>query len=181
MVRHPSVLLLAAVLLAGCGETAKLPFEAGTGPTPELPPPNKTLFPTVHIAPAVGWTDTRGPAALPGFKVTALARNLDHPRWVHVLPNGDVLVAESNKPPKPEGARDGGGGIFDRIKNMVQGFIMKRAGAGVPSANRITLLRDADGDGIAELRTVFAQNLASPFGMALVGNELFIANADALV
>ena len=182
MVRHPSVLLLlAAVLLAGCGETARLPFEAGTGPTPELPPPNKTLFPTVHIAPAMGWTDTQGPVALPGFKVTALARNLDHPRWVYVLPNGDVLVAESNKPPKPEGARDGGGGVFDRIKSMVQGFIMKRAGAGVPSANRITLLRDADGDGIAEVRTVFAQNLTSPFGMALVGNELFIANADALV
>ncbi|MDM0042399.1 sorbosone dehydrogenase family protein [Variovorax sp. J22G21] len=181
MVRNPSVLLLAAVLLAGCGETARLPFEAGTGPKPELPPPNKTLFPTVNIAPAMGWTDTQGPAALPGFKVTALARNLDHPRWVYVLPNGDVLVAESNKPPKPEGARDGGGGIFDRIKGMVQGFIMKRAGAGVPSANRITLLRDADGDGVAEVRTVFAQSLTSPFGMALVGNELFIANADALV
>ena len=182
MPRVPSsLLLIAALALTACGETARLPFEAGTGPKPELPPPNKTLFPTVNIAPATGWTDTQGPTALPGFKVTALARNLDHPRWVYTLPNGDVLVAESNKPPKPEGARDGGGGIFDQIKAKVQDLVMKRAGAGVPSANRITLLRDADGDGVAEVRTVFAQNLMSPFGMALVGNELFIANADALV
>ncbi|MET0209849.1 MAG: sorbosone dehydrogenase family protein [Burkholderiaceae bacterium] len=173
--------LAAALALAGCGETARLPFEAGTGPKPELPPPNKTLFPTVNIAPATGWTDTQGPTAQPGFKVTALARNLDHPRWVYTLPNGDVLVAESNKPPKPEGSHDGGGGIFDRIKSMAQGFIMKRAGAQVPSANRITLLRDADGDGTAEVRTVFAEGLTSPYGMALVGNELFVANADALV
>ncbi|PZQ54465.1 MAG: sorbosone dehydrogenase, partial [Variovorax paradoxus] len=87
----------AGLLLAGCGETARLPFEAGTGPNPQLPPPNKTLIPTVHIAKAVGWTDTAGPMAPPGFKVTALARGLDHPRWVYTLPNGDVLVAESNK------------------------------------------------------------------------------------
>ena len=172
---------LAALVLAACGETAKLPFEAGVGPTPQLPAPNKTLMPTVKISEATGWTDTAGPTAAAGFKVSALARNLDHPRWVYTLPNGDVLVAESNKPPKPEGSTDGGSGLIAKARQMVMGAVMKRAGAGVPSANRITLLRDADGDGVAEVRTVFAQNLMSPFGMALVGNELFIANANALV
>ncbi|VWX58363.1 L-sorbosone dehydrogenase [Burkholderiales bacterium 8X] len=173
--------LAAGLLLAGCGETSKLPAEAGIGSAPQLPAPNKTLIPTVKIAPAVGWGDTAGPVAPSGFTVTALARGLDHPRWVHVLPNGDVLVVESNKPPKPEGSKDGGDGIVAAIKQKVMGMVMKRAGAGVPSPNRITLLRDADGDGKAEVRQVFMQNLMSPFGVALVGNELFIANADALV
>ena len=174
-----AALLAAVMLLAACGETAKLPPEAGIGPTPQLPAPNKTLIPTVNIAPATGWTDTAGPSVPSGFTVTALARGLDHPRWVYPLPNGDVLVVESNKPPKPEGAN--GGGLMDMIRGAVMGQIMKRAGAQVPSANRITLLRDADGDGAAEVRQVFMQNLVSPFGVALVGNELLIANADALV
>ncbi|MDM0078206.1 sorbosone dehydrogenase family protein [Variovorax sp. J2P1-59] len=173
--------LTAAVLLSACGETARLPPEAGIGPTPQLPTPHKTMIPTVNIAPAVGWTDTAGPTAPEGFAVTALARGLDHPRWVYVLPNGDVLVVESNKPPKPAGAHDGGDGLVARARSMVMGSVMKRAGAGVPSPNRITLLRDADGDGVAEVRQVFMQNLNSPFGVVLVGNELFIANADALV
>ena len=173
------LLAAAALLLAGCGETAKLPFEAGVGPTPQLPPPNQTLVPTVKLAAAAGWTDNAGPVALPGFTVTALARGLAHPRWVHVLPNGDVLVAESNKPAAPEPT--GGQGVMQRVRGWVQGMVMGRAGAGVPSADRITLLRDADGDGSAELRQVFASGLRSPFGMALVGNELFIANADAVV
>ncbi|OUM00966.1 PQQ-dependent sugar dehydrogenase [Variovorax sp. JS1663] len=169
---------IAALLQAGCGETAKLPHEAGVGPTPQLPAPNKTLMPTVHIAPAVGWADAAGPTAPPGFTVTALARGLDHPRWVHTLPNGDVLVVESNKPPKPESSDDG---MLKKIRSKIMGMVQKRAGAMAPSANRITLLRDADGDGVAEVRQVFLQNLMSPFGVALVGNELFIANADALV
>ena len=175
------VSLTAALLLAGCGETARLPPEAGIGPTPQLPAPNKTLIPTVNIAPAVGWTDTAGPSAPEGFTVTALARGLDHPRWVYVLPNGDVLVVESNKPPKPGGAKDGDDGLYARARSVVMGAVMKRAGAQVPSPNRITLLRDADGDGVAEVRQLFMQNLSSPFGVVLVGNELFIANADALV
>ncbi|WP_295376720.1 sorbosone dehydrogenase family protein [uncultured Pseudacidovorax sp.] len=180
MMRTATLTLAAAAVLAlaGCGDTAKLPFEAGTGPNPQLPAPNKTLLPTMKVAPATGWQDTAAPTPLPGFKVTALARGLDHPRWVYTLPNGDVLVAESDRPhnadPKP-------GGFFDKIKEKITGLVMKRAGSGVPSADRITLLRDADGDGVAETRTVFASGLTSPFGMALVGNELFVANADALV
>ncbi len=164
---------IAALLLVGCGETATLLVASGTGPSPQLPAPNKTLIPTVNIAPAIGWPQGAKPTAAPGTVVNEFATGLDHPRWIHVLPNGDVLVAETNAPPKPE---DGKG-----IKGFVMKLVMKRAGAGVPSANRITLLRDADGDGKAELRTVFMQGLMSPFGMALVGDQLYIANADALV
>lgn len=170
----------AVLLLAACGDTARLPLEAETGPAPSLPAPSMSLLPTVNIAPAVGWTDTAGPTPPEGFAVTALARGLDHPRMVYTLPNGDVLVVESDAPPKPEGG-DGGSGLVARIRAKAAEWVQKRAGAGVASANRITLLRDADNDGVAELRQVFMQNLRSPFGVVLVGNELFVANADALV
>ena len=145
----------------------------GTGPRPELPAPQKTLLPTVNIAPATGWPQGGAPQAAAGLQVVAFASGLDHPRWLFVLPNGDVLVAESNAPPKPEGSKG--------IKDYVMGLVMKRAGAGTPSANRISLLRDADGDGVAETRTVFLSGLYSPFGMALIGDRLFIANADAVL
>lgn len=170
----------AMLALAGCGETAKVAPEATTGPRPQLAEPNKTLIPTVNVATAVGWADAAAPKPATGLRVQALARGLDHPRWVYTLPNGDVLVAESNKPPKPEGA-DSNSGPMGKIRKWVMDKVMSRAGAGVPSPNRITLLRDADGDGAAEVKQVFLSNLSSPFGMALVGNELFIANADALV
>ncbi|MBH2009921.1 MAG: sorbosone dehydrogenase family protein [Xanthomonadaceae bacterium] len=159
--------------LAACGDTAKLPPTAGMGATPTLPPPRSSLIPTVKIAPATGWPEGLAPTAMAGLNVTALATGLEHPRWLYVLPNGDVLVAETNAPPKPE---DGNG-----IRGWIMKKVMAQAGAGVPSANRITLLRDLDGDGKAETRTVFLQNLNSPFGMALVGGDLYIANADALV
>jgi hypothetical protein len=164
-----------AVALAACGESARLPFEAGVGPEPALPAPNETLIPTVKIAPAKGWPAGAMPVPAPGLKVEALATGLDHPRWLYVLPNGDVLVAETNRPPAPERSDDGG------IKKWVMKRMMKRAGAGTPSANRITLLRDVDGDGVAETRSVFLQGLNSPFGMALVGSDFFVANADAIV
>jgi glucose/arabinose dehydrogenase len=166
-----SVLLAAG--LAACGDTSKVPPGADVGATPTLLEPVKSLIPTVNIAPAQGWPEGVKPQPPAGMTVTALATGLDHPRWVYVLPNGDVLVAESNKPPKPDTGFS--------IKGWVMKTVMKRAGAEVPSANRITLLRDTDGDGQAETRTVFMQGLMSPFGMALVGKELFIANADALV
>ena len=163
-----------AALLAACGDTATLPVSAGTGPRPVLPPPHETLLPTVNIAPAIGWPQGGKPAPAQGLTVSAFARGLDHPRWLHVLPNGDLLVAETNAPPKGEGA---GGGI----KAWIAGLVMKRAGAAVPSANRITLLRDADGDGVAEVRTAFLQGLNSPFGMALVGNDFYVADTDAVL
>jgi len=160
-------------VLAGCAETAKLPFEATTGPNPQLAAPNPTLIPTVDIAPARGWAGGAKPVAAPGLEVSAFATGLEHPRWVYVLPNGDVLVAETNAPERPE--------EFKGVKGRVMKKVMKRAGAAVPSANRITLVRDADRDGTPETRTAFLENLNSPFGMALVGDTLYVANADALV
>jgi len=143
------------------------------GRSPTLPAPTAALIPTVHIAPAQGWPAGTQPTPMQGLRVTALATGLDHPRWLLVLPNGDVLVAESNAPPKPDDAKG--------IKGWAMTLVMKWAGAGVPSADRITLLRDADGDGIAETRTTFLENLHSPFGMALVGNALYVANSDAVL
>jgi len=169
--RPTAVLAAACALMAGCMETARLPVEAGIGPSPELPPPAKRFIPTVNVAKAVGWAAGQKPQAGNGLQVQPFAEGLDHPRWLLVLPNGDVLVAESNAPEKkPEG-----------IKGRVMGMVMKHAGAGTPSADRITLLRDADGDGRAELKTPFLEGLASPFGMALVGRELFVANTDAVL
>lgn len=151
----------------------------GLGPNPQLPAPEKSgLVPTFNIAPAQGWPQGTQPQAPAGFKVTALARGLDHPRWVYTLPNGDVLVAESNKPRPAEGAKNV---HSDGLRGLAMGLVMKRAGAGTPSANRITLLRDTDGDGVADVRTAFMQDLLSPFGMALVSTQLFIATADGVV
>ena len=161
-----------AVLCAACGERAALQVADGTGPTPQLPAPNKTLVPTVNIAPATGWPAGGHPQATQGTEVKAFAEGLDHPRWLYLLPNGDVLVAESNAP-----ASDGG---FS-LKGWIAGKIMEKAGARTPSADRITLLRDTDGDGVADLKTTFLENLHSPFGMALVDDTLYVANADALV
>ncbi|MBJ7374780.1 sorbosone dehydrogenase family protein [Pseudomonas atacamensis] len=174
MRKAPLALIIAvAGGLAACGETSSLQVSDGTGPSPKLPEPNKTLIPTVNIAPAVGWPDGAKPTAAAGTQVAAFAEGLDHPRWLYVLPNGDVLVAETNAPPKPDDSKG--------IRGWVMKKVMGKAGAGVPSPNRITLLRDADHDGVAETRTVFLQNLNSPFGMTLVGNDLYVADTDRLL
>jgi glucose/arabinose dehydrogenase len=163
-----------ACLLAGCAaDTSRLPPGADVGPTPVLSEPVSSLLPTIQVAPAVGWPQGMTPRPREGFTVTAFAAGLDHPRWLHVLPNGDVLVAETNAPPRPD---EGKG-----FKGFFMKLFMKKAGAGVPSANRITLLRDRDGDGIAETRSVLLSGLNSPFGMALVGRDFFVANADAVM
>ena len=164
---------LVVLTLTACGDTAKLQVADGTGPRPTLPAPKQTLIPTVNIAPATGWPVGALPQSPPGTRVAAFASGLDHPRWLFVLPNGDVLVAESNAPPKPEDGKS--------IKGWVMGLVMKRAGAAVPSANRVTLLRDTDGDGVADMRSNFLEGLNSPFGMALIGNNLYIANTDAVM
>jgi len=165
------VLATGAVALSGC-ERATLPLEAGIGPQPQLPQPAPGLLPTVNIAPAVGWPQGASPIPAPGLGVTAFARDLDHPRNVFVLPNGDVLVAESNAPPKPA---DSPG-----LRGTIMRAVMARAGAGVPSANRITLLRDTDGDGVADLREVFLDRLNSPFGIAFAQGLIFVADTDAI-
>ncbi|AEA70655.1 MULTISPECIES: PQQ-dependent sugar dehydrogenase [Pseudomonas] len=169
---HLLIVVLAAGLVA-CGESSTLQVSDGTGPAPKLPEPNKTLMPTVNIAEAVGWPQGAKPTPAQGLQVGAFAEGLDHPRWLYVLPNGDVLVAETNAPPKPDDAKG--------IRGWVMKKVMGRAGAGVPSPNRITLLRDANHDGIAETRTVFLENLNSPFGMTLVGNDLYVADTDRLI
>lgn len=165
--------LTAALVLAGCGETAKLRPEDGMGVNPQLPKPVKTLLPTVKVADATGWTIDQAPTPALGLRVTAFARNLAHPRWLYVLPNGDVLVAESDAPPKPKEEAS--------IRGFFMKMLMKKAGSNQGSANRITLLRDANHDGAAELQVVFLQNLNSPFGMALIGDQLYVANTDSLV
>ena len=169
-----------ALSLSNCGEVAKLNVRDGSGATPVLPQPTRTLIPTVNIAPAVGWPAGVQPTSTAGTSVVAFAKDLDHPRWLYVLPNGDVLVAETNAPPKPDDAKG--------IKGWFMKRTMKKAGAGTPSANRITLLRDTDGDGVADFRSVLLSGLNSPFGMALLKNadalnssELYVANTDAVV
>ncbi len=169
---HRSALSL-GLLLAGCLETAKLAPDASIGPSPILPAPATPMIPTINIAPARGWPTNGSPVAAAGLRVNRFAAGLDHPRWLLALPNGDLLVAETNAPARPDDAKGIRGAIMKRV--------MKRAGAGVMSANRITLLRDADGDGIAEMKRVFLSGLNSPFGMALVGSDLYVANSDALI
>jgi glucose/arabinose dehydrogenase len=173
--RKPQLVFVIALAggLTACGESSSLQVSDGTGPSPKLPEPNKTLIPTVNIAPAIGWPEGSKPTAAAGTQVAAFAEGLDHPRWLYVLPNGDVLVAETNAPPKPDDSKG--------VRGWVMKKVMGKAGAGVPSPNRITLLRDADHDGVAETRTVFLQNLNSPLGMTLVGNDLYVADTDRLL
>jgi glucose/arabinose dehydrogenase len=168
-----SVAFLAALTAAGCASTSALSEMDGMGPKPALPAPDKSLFPTINVVSAIGWAEGERPTPTPGTMVAPFATGLDHPRWLHVLPNGDVLVAETNAPPRPDDGKGIKAWFFKRYQ--------KKAGGAVPSANRITLLRDGDGDGRAEVRTVLLSGLHSPFGMALVGQTLFIANTDAVV
>ena len=159
--------------LSAVSNKATLPESATFGPSPTLPKPRKERIPTVHIATAKGWPEGATPKAAPGFKVNAYAAGFEHCRWLYVLPNGDVLVAETDQPAQP--------GLRPSLRSVAMKAVMNRAGSGLPSANRITLLRDADGDGVAEIRTTFLENLNSPFGMTLVGDRLYVANTDAVV
>ena len=145
----------------------------GFGPDPQLPKPQISLVPTVEVCTATGWTGDARPHAAVGTAVNRFAGELSHPRWLYVLPNGDVLVAETSGPPRPEDNRG--------IKGWVVGQMMKKAGSAVPSANRIVLLRDSDGDGVADTHSVLLDGLNSPFGMALVGDTFYVANTDALI
>jgi glucose/arabinose dehydrogenase len=171
---YASIVVPAFIVLAACaGTRSDLPIDAGSGANPTLPQPDKKAIPTVNVAPAKGWSGDQKPSAAAGLEVASYAADLDHPRWLYVLPNGDVLVAETNAPERPEDKKG--------IKGFFMAKAQKKAGAGTPSANRITLLRDADGDGKAEVRSVFLKDLNSPFGMALVGNNFYVANTDAVM
>jgi glucose/arabinose dehydrogenase len=173
------LILLGVLLVAGAAawywlsrpDIAKLSEGAVTGRAPELTVPRSEIVPTVGVAKAVGWQAGAAPVAASGLRVARFADKLDHPRWLYRLPNGDILVAETNSPP-----RDSGG-----ITGWVMGRLMKQAGAGGASANRITLLRDSDGDGVADVRTAFLTGLNSPSGMTVMGDWLYVANTDSLV
>jgi glucose/arabinose dehydrogenase len=178
MRKHILIILAILIVIAGGvifyltrPDVAQVDFAAVTGAQPKLVQPRAQLLPTVKVADAIGWKDGQKPIAAAGLSVAPFVTGLDHPRWLYRLPNGDVLVAESNSPP-----RKGGG-----ITGWVMGVLMGKAGAGVPSANRITLVRDANGDGVAESKSTFMMGLNSPFGMALMGDWLYIGNTDALV
>jgi glucose/arabinose dehydrogenase len=177
MTRHKRGWLVSALWLSvaaiGCGGAAPMSVAETTGPAPQLPAPTHSLIPTINVVEASPWPAGVAPRAAEGLDVAAFARNLDHPRWLYVLPNGDVLVAETNAPPRPDDNKGLKGWFFARYQ--------KKAGGAVPSANRITLLRDSNFDGMADIRTTFLRGLNSPFGMALVGDWLYVANTDAVV
>src|SRR3984957_11244283 len=162
-----------ALSLAACNEQETATVEQTFGPKPTLGAPEKSLLPTVNVAKAVGWPAGAKPTTAQGMAVNAFATGLDHPRTVYVLPNGDVLVAETNAPSRPDEEKG--------IKGWITRIVLNRGGALTTSANRITLLRDVNGDGIAETKSVFIEGLNSPFGMALVGGDFYVANSDAIV
>ncbi|MBV6323993.1 PQQ-dependent sugar dehydrogenase [Duganella violaceipulchra] len=166
-----ALIAFAALLAAPLAPAQSYP--TGYGPNPALPEPERSLIPTVNVAPVDAWQGQDRPRSAPGFNVTAYARDLDHPRWLYTLPNGDVLVAETNAPPKPDDNKG--------IKGAILRHEMKKAGAAGASANRITLLRGLDASGAASTRSVFIQGLNSPFGMALVGDQLYVADTDAIL
>ena len=168
------LVLVVIVSFSIFGGAAALPPISGYGTDPKLPTPDQRLIPVINVANATGWTNGEKPVAAEGMEVTAFASGLDHPRWLYVLPNGGVLVAETNAPAnRPEDSKG--------IKGWFFNLFQKKAGAAVPSAVRITLLWDADGDGVAETKSVFLDGLNSPFGMVLVGDVFYVANTDAVM
>lgn len=175
-----TVLVVAALVVAAGGglvalsrHEATVPIEQTYGPDPVLVEPKAEWLPSVNVAEATPWPNGQMPVAAQGLEVKEYAGDLEHPRWLHVLPNGDVLVAESNAPPKPDEGFS--------IRAFFMGLFQARAGAETKSANRISLLRDSDGDGVAETKTPFITGLYSPFGMSLLDSTLYVANADAIV
>ena len=159
---------VAALALTGCSESDPSLNEVGA--TPDLPAVNETLIPPMKIAEPAGWNG-EVPTVPEGFTINALASDLLIPRQMLVLPNGDILVAEGR----------GGNAPALRPKDVIAGYIKKQGNTQVQSGNRITLLRDANNDGTPEIRTVFIDNLNAPYGLALVNDQLYVANQDALV
>lgn len=169
-----STLLLCgtALTLAGCYEGGDPKAEVGANPP--LPALQQFLLPPMNLATVVGWKKGEAPTVAPGLKIEALATELEHPRSLYTLPNGDILVVESKAPPSPPAKRP-----KDIVMSWVEAWVT--SGGKTGASNRITLLHDANGDGVPEAKSVFLDHLNSPFGVALVGNDLYIANTDAIV
>jgi len=155
------------------GSPAEYTVAQVTGADPLLAAPDPQTIPTVEVAEPIGWADGAAPEAAEGLAVNRFAEGLEHPRVIYAMPGGDILIAETNAPERPVA----GGGIT----NLVAGFLFRRAGAAVPSPNRLVLLRDADGDGVAEARHVLRDDLASPSGIAWHDGKLYVANHDAVL
>ncbi|MEG3149655.1 sorbosone dehydrogenase family protein [Sphingomonas sp. ZT3P38] len=168
-----SLILLSGVAmsLAGCGGSKPADPSTQIGANPVLPAPQQYLLPPIRVAKPVAWAKGETPSVAPGLKIAALATGMMHPRQPYVLPNGDILIVESSGPSEP----------IHRPKDIVMGMVQKHAGAAAQGGNRIILFRDADGDGKPELHTVFLDRLTSPFGVALVGHDLYVANTDAVM
>ena len=173
-IRNVAILLIILGVGAGYyfmrGDTARLPLDATTGVEPTLTDVRSENFPTINIAKAEPWGEGEGPIAAEGFVVERFAEGLDHPRSMFRLPNGDLLVAETNSPPRTNKG----------IEGWVMRNLMSKAGAGTESANRIVLLRDTDKDGQVDEKFTFLENLNSPFGIELIDDTLYIANTDAV-
>jgi glucose/arabinose dehydrogenase len=178
---HLSAARIVVLMLAGVSVPAAAVFGADAfdpksqvGPNPVLPEPQEYLFPPMHLAKVVGWKEGEAPSVAPGLKIEALAKDLQHPRSIYVLPNGDIFVVESKSPNVQP---------VQRPKDIVMGVIESwvTSGGDTGESNRITLLRDENGDGKPVTRSVLLDHLASPFGVALVGSDLYVANTDAIV
>ena len=170
------VLLTAAAVaaLTACSDP-KFDEASQTGPNPALPEPKQFLLPPVNVAPGEGWPSGKSPVVAPGLQIKALATNLAHPRFVYVLPNGDILAVQAKSPP-PEPVK--------RPKDPIVAFVKNKATSypgGTKSASRITLIRDANGDGTPELQQTLLDNLNSPFGVTWVDGTLYVANTDGVV
>ncbi|NNC73542.1 MAG: sorbosone dehydrogenase family protein [Sphingomonadaceae bacterium] len=181
MTRKRILLVLFALVVLGIitwlmirPHEARLSIDETSGINPQITSPRPETWPTINVAEAVGWPEGEMPEAAEGLEVNLFADDLDHPRWMLTLDNGDVLVAESRQPSQE----------FSGLTGMIAERMMRRAGALGPSANRITLLRDVDGDGTADQRSALLtvdNGLNSPIGMAVTEDYLYVANTDALV
>ncbi|WP_347302816.1 sorbosone dehydrogenase family protein [Croceibacterium sp. TMG7-5b_MA50] len=179
--------VLIVILLLGAlawwltrGDRAELPLDQVTGTDPVIAQPDAQTFPTVGVAKPIGWDGNAAPTPAPGLVVNRFAEGLDHPRILYTLPNGDVLVAQANRPENDPAAEESPG-LIERVTGWVQGLLFRRAGAAVPSPNSLVLLRDADANGMAEERHLLRDDLNSPGGMVWRDGHLYVANTDAVL
>ncbi|MBA1157877.1 PQQ-dependent sugar dehydrogenase [Microvirga mediterraneensis] len=167
-----ALLSVSMLALAGCQDEETFDPQSQIGPNPALPAPKQYLLPPMHLAKPIGWGANETPKVAAGLKIQAMARDLANPRVVYPLPNGDVLVVESGGPDTEPTTRP---------KDLIMGWIMSYAHGDTKAGNRITLLRDTNGDGVPEMKTIFIDHLNSPYGVVLVGQDLYVANTDAIM